>query len=235
VVRLHRYNVFHWHIVDDQSFPYQSPAFPDLSTLGAWEPYEHVYTQEDIAEVIEFARVRGIRVIAEFDTPGHATSWGYAMTKLLTPCYTNGSADGSFGPINPILNSTYETLSEFFTEILTVFPDSYVHLGGDEVDFTCWQSNPAITAFMKQMNFGKDYARLEEFYVQALIDLLDKIPKKSRPSGRTPAKHDYIVWQEVFDNNVTLDSDTIVHVWKVTNFTNKSRTRRKNTKTRKAE
>ncbi|OQV16261.1 Beta-hexosaminidase subunit alpha [Hypsibius exemplaris] len=198
---MNKYNVFHWHIVDDQSFPYQSRTFPDLSTL-------------DIAEVIEYARVRGIRVIAEFDTPGHATSWGYALSKLLTPCYTNGSADGSFGPINPILNSTYDTLTDFFTEILEVFPDRYLHLGGDEVDFTCWQSNPAITAFMKKKGFGKDYAQLEEYYVQTLIDLLDKIPSTPRKGKAKADKHEYIVWQEVFDNNVQLDNDTIVHVWK---------------------
>jgi hexosaminidase len=62
-------NVFHFHVVDDQSFPYQSRTYPDLTEAGSFDS-RHIYSQSDIAELIEFARQRGIRVLVEFDSPG---------------------------------------------------------------------------------------------------------------------------------------------------------------------
>ncbi|XP_063239330.1 beta-hexosaminidase subunit alpha-like isoform X2 [Bacillus rossius redtenbacheri] len=198
-MEMNKMNVFHWHIVDDQSFPYQSDIFPLLSKKGAYHP-KLIYTQSDIKNITEYARLRGIRVLPEFDSPGHTLSWGQGQPELLTSCYKDDEPDGTYGPINPILNSTYKFVRTLFKEVVTLFPDDYLHLGGDEVSFDCWQSNPNITDFMSSNGIG-NYSELEQYYMQRVVNITSGLGARS------------IVWQEVFDNGVVIPDRTVVHIW----------------------
>ncbi|KAF2878771.1 hypothetical protein ILUMI_27398 [Ignelater luminosus] len=193
-------NVFHWHLTDDDSFPYQSTKYPNLSKMGAYTK-SHVYSQSDVKTIIRFAAERGIRVIAEFDTPGHSISWGKAMPELLTTCYTNGVPNGRYGPIDPTKNSTYSFFENFFDEVAEVFPDQYLHLGADEVLPFCWKSNPNIKKFMKEHNI-ESYKELENYYIQKILNISHNLTKKP------------ILWEDAFTNSVNLTSSTTVQIWK---------------------
>eukprot|EP00591_Stephanopyxis_turris_P002865 CAMPEP_0195523298 /NCGR_PEP_ID=MMETSP0794_2-20130614/22304_1 /TAXON_ID=515487 /ORGANISM="Stephanopyxis turris, Strain CCMP 815" /LENGTH=543 /DNA_ID=CAMNT_0040653265 /DNA_START=50 /DNA_END=1681 /DNA_ORIENTATION=- len=197
-----KFNVLHWHIVDSVSFPYESAEFPEMAQQGAYSP-SHTYTRDAIKTVIEYAANRGIRVIPEFDTPGHVQQ-GYAALDppVLTDCYTDGKPDGTTGPLNPTINATYDFLTKFYQEVKDLFPDQFVHVGGDEVSFDCWQSNPGIEKFMKDHPEIKDYSGLEQYYELNLLEIL-----KAQNTS-------YICWQEIFDNGIDILPDTVVDVWK---------------------
>ncbi|CAH0713089.1 unnamed protein product, partial [Brenthis ino] len=196
-MEMNKMNVFHWHIVDDQSFPYQSEKFPELSELGAYDS-SMVYTREDIERVVRYARDRGIRVVPEFDAPGHTTSWGVAYPAIMTECYSGDRVIGA-GPMDPTNNMTYKLLKDLFQEVQTWFPDKYFHIGGDEVQLDCWSTNPTIQKYMKDYNLTA--SMLHAMFMRKVIPLL---APNSKP----------IVWQEVFDEGVDLSRDTLIQVWK---------------------
>ncbi|CAH0686312.1 unnamed protein product [Spodoptera exigua] len=197
-MEMNKMNVLHWHIVDDQSFPYQSQIFPQLSEQGAYDS-SMIYTRANINKIVKYARDRGIRVLPEFDVPGHTRSWGVAYPEILTKCYLLGEVVG-LGPMDPTQNSTYNLIGDLFREVQEVFPDKYFHLGGDEVAMDCWISNPEILKFMDQHNMSRT-SELHAYFMSKVLPLLGQ---KSKP----------MVWQEVFDEGVALPSDAIIQVWK---------------------
>ncbi|KAH6943643.1 hypothetical protein HPB50_025027 [Hyalomma asiaticum] len=99
-------------------------------------------------------------------------------------------SNGELGPVDPTRDETYVFMSRFFAEVARVFPEQYLHLGGDEVSYDCWKSNPNIRRFMKRMGFPSRYDKLEEHYIQRLLEIVQGLGKS------------YVVWQEVFDNKV---------------------------------
>ena len=137
-------NIMHWHLSDDQGFRAQSKVFPKLTGMGSDGQF---YTQEEIRDLIAYAHDRGIRVVPEFDMPGHSRSWVIGYPEL-------ASGPGPFtleqgDPIlDPTREETYKFLEKFIAEMAKLFPDPYFHIGGDEVDGKQWDANPKIQEFI---------------------------------------------------------------------------------------
>jgi hexosaminidase len=164
-------NVFHWHLSEDQGFRVESKLFPELQGKGSDGLF---YTQDQIRQVIAYARDRGIRVVPEFDMPGHTTAWfvGYPNLASGKGPYHIERKWGVFDPaMDPTRESTYQFLDKFIGEMAALFPDQYFHAGGDECNGKEWDANPRIQEFMKAHGL-KDNAALQASFsarVQKII------------------------------------------------------------------
>ena len=166
-------NVFHWHLSDDQGFRIESKKFPRLQEMGSDGLY---YTQEEVRELIAYAHDRGIRVIAEFDMPGHSTSWlvGYPELASAPGPYSIGRTIGVYDPvIDPTEERTYKFLEVFVAEMTKLFPDAYFHIGGDEVNGKQWTANPKIQEFMRAHGM-KNNQDLQAYFNQRLQKIVAK-------------------------------------------------------------
>lgn len=170
-------NVLHWHLSEDQGFRVECHTFPKLHELGSDGLY---YTQAQIRDIIRYAADRGIRVLPEFDIPGHTTSWlvGYPELASSPGPYQIERKFGIMDPaFNPALSLTYEFFDLFFKEMCALFPDEYMHIGGDENNGKQWDANPDIQAFMKQ-NKIKDNHALQTYFNNRILAILTKYDKK---------------------------------------------------------
>jgi hexosaminidase len=156
-------NVFHWHLSDNQGFRVESKKFPLLQEKGSDGLF---YTQEEVRQVIAYAHDRGIRVVPEFDMPGHSTAWfvGYPDLASGSGPYHIERNWGVFDPaMDPTRDSTYKFLDAFIGEMTALFPDAYFHVGGDECNGKEWDANARIQQFMKAHNL-KDNAALQAYF-----------------------------------------------------------------------
>lgn len=192
-------NVLHWHLTEDQGFRIESKKFPKLHGMGSDGLY---YTQEQAREVIAYARERGIRVVPEFDIPGHATSWlvGYPELGSAPGPYTIERRPGIFEPsLDPTREEVYKFLDAFLGEMAALFPDAYMHIGGDENEGKQWDRNPQIQAFMKKKGI-KDNHALQTYFNQRLLQILKKHGKRM------------MGWDEIFQPGIP--KDVVIHSWR---------------------
>ncbi len=170
-------NVLHWHLTEDQGFRVECKTFPKLHEMGSDGFY---YTQAQITEVIDYAAERGIRVIPEFDMPGHSTSWfvGYPELASAPGPYSIGRIWGVMDPVmNPTRKETYQFLDAFFKEMAALFPDEYLHIGGDENNGKHWNASAEIQAFMKDNKIPNNQA-LQAHFNNKILKILSKYGKK---------------------------------------------------------
>ena len=192
-------NVFHWHLSENQGFRVESKKFPRLHELGSDGFY---YTQEEVRELIEYAKDRGIRVVPEFDVPGHSTAWLVAYPELASGKgpYEIERRWGIFDPaFDPSNEKTYKFLNEFFGEMAKLFPDHFLHVGGDEVNGKEWDANPKIQAFIRANNL-KNNEGLQTYFNKRLQAMIAKHGKSM------------VGWDEVLTPD--LPHDVVIQSWR---------------------
>ena len=166
-------NVFHWHLSENQGFRVESKTFPKLHEMGSDGLY---YTQNEVRELIAYARERGIRVVPEFDMPGHSTAWfvGYPELASAPGPYEIERKWGVFDPaMDPTREETYKFLDKFIGEMTGLFPDQFFHIGGDEVNGKQWDANPKIQQFMRAHRL-KDNSDLQAYFNKRVQQIVSK-------------------------------------------------------------
>jgi len=162
-------NVLHWHLSDDQGFRVESKVYPKLQRAGSEGMY---YTQAEIRDFIAYAHDRGIRVVPEFDIPGHSRSWFLGYPSLASGPGPYTLEEGALAPaMDPTRETTYQFLEKFIAEMAKVFPDAYFHIGGDEVDGKQWDANPKIQAFIRAHHM-KNNQDLQAYFNRRLQKIL---------------------------------------------------------------
>ena len=214
----YKMNVFHWHLTDDQGWRIEIKSLPNLTAKGAWrakrvgqwwqrEPqqpdeeatYGGYYTQEDIKDVLAYAKQRYVRVIPEIDVPGHSLATLVAYPELAcmkAPKYVN-VGNKFYGEDENTLcagkEETFEFLDKVFTEVAALFPDEYIHVGGDEYFKGFWHKCPRCQARMKAENL-KDENEMQSYVIHRLESILKAKGKK------------LIGWDEILEGGLAPDA-----------------------------
>ena len=192
-------NVLHLHLTDDQGFRVESLTHPELQAKGSDGNY---FTQAQLRIIVAYASARGIRVVPEFDVPGHATSWVVSHPELASQPgpYSIERKWGVFDPVlDPTKEATYDLLSDVFGEMAALFPDAFFHIGGDENNGVQWNASPTIQAFIRDHGL-KDNAGLHAYFNTRVRKILSRSGKR------------VVGWDEIL--NPELPRDCVIDSWR---------------------
>ncbi|XWW47348.1 family 20 glycosylhydrolase [Fibrella sp. USSR17] len=198
----YKYNVFHWHLTDDQGWRVEIKSLPRLTQVGAWraprtgrwtnrenpvpgeaQSYGGFYTQDEIREVVQYAAARQIMIVPEIDMPGHMLAAIAAYPNLtcsgkVVPIYPNGKfyklEDNN---LNPCSDSTYLFVDKVLTEIAQLFPGPYIHVGGDEAYKGFWEQCAACKPLMAANNL-KNVEELQSYFIRRVEKIVQSKGKR---------------------------------------------------------
>lgn len=228
-------NIFHWHLVDDQGWRIEIKKYPKLTEIGSkrkstqigplqWEspiqsaePHEGFYTQEQIKEIVAYAKERHITVVPEIEMPGHSTA-AIASYPWLGTSGKNIEVPIKFGVGKDVYNVTnlrvIQFLKDVLDEVIALFPSKVIHIGGDEVKYNHWKSSISVQEYMKQKNLATP-ADLQVYFTNNISKYLES--KGRRMMGWNEIMgHNLHHYQDKNDTKTTqkLAQESIIHFWK---------------------
>lgn len=214
----HKLNRLHWHLTDDNGWRIEIKKYPELTSKGAWRGpgealppsygsgerrYGGYFTQDDVREIVRFAASRAVEIIPEIDLPGHSQTLTSVYPE--TFCLKTGE-DYPPEEMRNVLcagrEENFAMLRDILTELASLFPSKYIHIGGDEVSTKYWSNCPRCKALMQTEGMRK-VSEIQSYFVRRLETIV-------RETGKSCA-----AWNEVLEDNRP-DKSTLIYAWKDT-------------------
>jgi hexosaminidase len=212
---LHKLNVLHWHLTDDQAWRLEIKRYPRLTSVGAWrvpagpaaaadiDPatgrprlYGGFYSQETVRRIVAHASERNVTIVPEIDMPGHATAAIVAYPRLASVVPAPATVTSNWGVYSNLYNvdeSTFEFLQNALAEVVNLFPGKYVHVGGDEALEDQWKASPHIQARMRELGVPNEEA-LQSYFVGRMSKFLSAHRRR------------LIGWDEILEGGIAPDA-----------------------------
>ncbi|MEG0795422.1 MAG: family 20 glycosylhydrolase [Odoribacter sp.] len=189
---MHKLNVFHWHLTDDEGWRIEIKKYPELTSVGGWRgPKEKVlpsfgsgycryggyYTQDQVREVVKYAAERQVMIMPEIEVPGHSRAVAAAYPSILCDyidTLKHKNPQNSWCAGN---EHNYEMLGDILKEVAALFPCPYIHIGGDEVDMSYWENCRRCTQLKKQSGFQKT-EEIQNYFIRRVEKLVEAAGKK---------------------------------------------------------
>ncbi len=214
---MHKINVLHLHLVDDQGWRIEIKKYPKLTDIGAWRvdqedkhwktreavspnkkgTYGGFLSQDELKELVSYAELKNIEIIPEIEMPAHVTSAIAAYPELSCLAKPVGVPSGGVWPITDIYcagkESTFEFLENVLIEVIDIFPSKYIHIGGDEATKTNWKVCPHCKKRMKNEGLH-DVEELQSYFVKRMEKFINSKGKK------------LIGWDEILEGGLAPDA-----------------------------